>query len=91
MIPKGHVVIQYNADNPGVWPLHCHIAFHISQGLLQTNMERPDEIGGGKGQGKGRERGGIAETMRQTCRDWRRWEEEVEGKGEGVVQIDSGV
>ena len=29
--PGGHIVIQYQADNPGVWPFHCHIAWHVSQ------------------------------------------------------------
>lgn len=28
--PNGHVVIQYDADNPGAWPVHCHIAWHVS-------------------------------------------------------------
>ena len=28
-----HMVIQIDADNPGVWPFHCHIAWHVSAGL----------------------------------------------------------
>ena len=28
--PSGHLVIQYDADNAGVWPFHCHIAWHLS-------------------------------------------------------------
>jgi Multicopper oxidase len=28
--PSGHIVIQYDANNPGVWPFHCHIAWHLS-------------------------------------------------------------
>ena len=28
-----HMVIQFDADNPGVWPFHCHIAWHVSAGL----------------------------------------------------------
>ena len=28
--PGGHIVLQYEADNPGVWPFHCHIAWHLS-------------------------------------------------------------
>jgi FtsP/CotA-like multicopper oxidase with cupredoxin domain len=28
-----HLVIEINADNPGVWPFHCHIAWHVSAGL----------------------------------------------------------
>jgi hypothetical protein len=30
MAPWGHIVIQYNIDNPGIWPFHCHIAWHLS-------------------------------------------------------------
>jgi hypothetical protein len=25
-----HLVIQFEANNPGVWPFHCHIAWHLS-------------------------------------------------------------
>ena len=28
--PNGHIVVQFDADNPGVWPFHCHIAWHLS-------------------------------------------------------------
>ena len=28
--PGGHIVVQYDANNPGVWPFHCHIAWHLS-------------------------------------------------------------
>lgn len=33
MQPSGYVVVQYDAVNPGVWPFHCHIAWHVSGGL----------------------------------------------------------
>ena len=29
----GYIVLEFETDNPGVWPLHCHIAWHVSQGL----------------------------------------------------------
>lgn len=33
--PKGYLVVQFDMDlNPGVWPLHCHIVWHSSPGLL---------------------------------------------------------
>lgn len=28
--PFGHLVVQFDADNPGVWAFHCHIAWHLS-------------------------------------------------------------
>ena len=31
--PLGYMVMQINAENPGVWPFHCHIAWHVSGGL----------------------------------------------------------
>lgn len=27
---NGPIVVQYDADNPGVWSFHCHIAWHLS-------------------------------------------------------------
>lgn len=76
MAPFGHVAIQYDADNPGVWPFHCHIGFHLAQGLYMSLMERPGEL---------RERQ-IPDVMAQTCRDWESW------TSRNVVdQIDSGL
>lgn len=28
--PYGHLVVQFEANNPGVWAFHCHIAWHLS-------------------------------------------------------------
>ena len=36
--PKGYMVVQIDADNPGVWPFHCHIAWHVSGGLYVNIM-----------------------------------------------------
>lgn len=30
----GWVVIRMVVDNPGIWPLHCHIGWHMESGLL---------------------------------------------------------
>lgn len=39
MMPgNGYLVFQIDADNPGVWPFHCHIAWHASQGLYINIM-----------------------------------------------------
>lgn len=29
----GYMVMDFVTDNPGVWPLHCHLAWHVSAGL----------------------------------------------------------
>ena len=34
LIPNGHMVLQFDTDNPGAWPFHCHIAWHLSQVLF---------------------------------------------------------
>lgn len=32
--PNATVKIQFDADNPGVWPLHCHLLYHLEAGML---------------------------------------------------------
>ena len=32
--PKSVVKIQFDADNPGVWPLHCHLIYHMEAGMF---------------------------------------------------------
>ena len=39
-----HIVVQWVQDNPGIWPLHCHIAWHLSGGLGISLIERPDDV-----------------------------------------------
>ncbi|KAI4181461.1 MAG: hypothetical protein L6R41_006605 [Letrouitia leprolyta] len=73
---QGYLVIQYDTDNPGVWPFHCHIAWHVSGGLYVNLMEQPDKI----------KQRTVPQTMAQTCRDWSDY------SGHTVVaQIDSGL
>ena len=39
MLPAfGYIVVQITTDNPGVWPFHCHIAWHVSQGLYMNML-----------------------------------------------------
>lgn len=42
--PGGHIVLQFQADNTGVWPFHCHVAWHVSGGLYINLLERPKDI-----------------------------------------------
>ncbi|KAJ6007908.1 ferro-O2-oxidoreductase [Penicillium herquei] len=39
--PGGYFVIRFVADNPGVWFFHCHIDWHLAQGLAMTFVEAP--------------------------------------------------
>ncbi|KAJ5159865.1 Iron transport multicopper oxidase fetC [Penicillium canariense] len=42
--PQGYFVIRFVADNPGVWFFHCHIDWHLQQGLGMTLIEAPLQI-----------------------------------------------
>jgi hypothetical protein len=57
---NSYIVLQMTSDNPGAWPLHCHIAWHVSAGLYLTVLERPADIKNLK----------IPSIMAQTCREW---------------------
>jgi hypothetical protein len=47
MLPgNGWVVVAFQTDNPGAWLFHCHIAWHVSQGLSVQFLERVQEIPG---------------------------------------------
>ncbi|KAF2811471.1 uncharacterized protein BDZ99DRAFT_384451 [Mytilinidion resinicola] len=56
-----YIVIQFEQDNPGVWPLHCHIAWHVSAGLYISVLERPDDIVKDMP---------IPDSMTEACRVW---------------------
>lgn len=40
----GWLAIAFPSNNPGTWLLHCHIAWHISEGLGMQFLEMPDKI-----------------------------------------------
>ncbi|KAJ1540473.1 hypothetical protein HK405_011310 [Cladochytrium tenue] len=47
MLPaSGYLVVAFPIDNPGAWLIHCHIAFHVSEGLSLQFVERYDDIAG---------------------------------------------
>ena len=72
----GHMVISFEADNPGAWAFHCHVAWHVATGLYLTVLERPDLIA----------RYNVPFTVAQTCREWWRYTNTTI-----VNQIDSGL
>lgn len=37
----GHAVIRWVADNPGVWPFHCHMMVHLASGMAMAIAELP--------------------------------------------------
>jgi FtsP/CotA-like multicopper oxidase with cupredoxin domain len=42
--PLGWAALSFQADNPGIWPFHCHAAWHLSGGLTMNIMTRPEDI-----------------------------------------------
>lgn len=42
--PHAYMVMRFKADNPGVWFFHCHIDWHLEQGLAIVLVEAPDHI-----------------------------------------------
>ena len=74
---NSYIVIQYFQDNPGVWPLHCHIAWHLSAGMNWMVLEDPDAVENVMS---------IPSIMAQTCRDWSAYT-----KTNVVKQIDDGI
>ncbi|KAF4774134.1 multicopper oxidase [Colletotrichum scovillei] len=41
---RGWLVVAFKTDNPGAWLFHCHIAWHVSQGLSVQFLEQTDKI-----------------------------------------------
>ncbi|KAG9253633.1 multicopper oxidase-domain-containing protein [Emericellopsis atlantica] len=62
--PLGYTVFQFDAGtNPGVWPFHCHVALHVSAGMMTQFMTMPDEI----------EEYKVPNKVAETCRQWGKW------------------
>ncbi|KAI4598663.1 hypothetical protein KJ359_002554 [Pestalotiopsis sp. 9143b] len=77
MLPAGgYLVIAYQADNPGVWLLHCHIGWHTSAGFALQLIERQSEIAATVDAGK----------LKDTCSKWNAFQDKNR-----IVQDDSGV
>jgi FtsP/CotA-like multicopper oxidase with cupredoxin domain len=71
-----YIVLQWDQNNPGVWPFHCHIAWHLSAGMYINVLERPDDIPNLD----------IPQEFFDTCTAWNAWEQ-----NHVIDQIDSGV
>ena len=40
----GYLALAFRLDNPGAWLVHCHIAWHASQGLALEFVESESSI-----------------------------------------------
>jgi iron transport multicopper oxidase len=43
-INLGYLVLRFYADSPGVWMMHCHIDWHMADGLAMLFVEGEDEL-----------------------------------------------
>jgi iron transport multicopper oxidase len=39
--PQSYIVMRFKANNPGVWFFHCHLEWHLDQGLALIFIEDP--------------------------------------------------
>ncbi|KAK6074337.1 multicopper oxidase [Seiridium cupressi] len=77
MLPaSGYLVLAYQADNPGVWLMHCHIGWHTSEGFALQLIERQSEIAATVDE----------DSLNQTCANWNTFQD-----GNDIVQEDSGI
>ncbi|KAJ5701099.1 extracellular dihydrogeodin oxidase/laccase [Penicillium malachiteum] len=62
MLPaSGYVVIAMKTVNPGAWLMHCHIAWHTSEGFAIQLLERESEIQIND------------EVLNSTCKGWQNY------------------
>lgn len=77
MLPaSGYLVLAMYTDNPGAWLMHCHIAWHTSEGFALQLLERESEMAATI----------DVATVNATCANWKTYATE-----DDVAQIDSGV
>lgn len=74
---KGYLVLAFESDNPGLWLMHCHIPFHLSQGFGIQFVERETDVTGGLG------------AINQQCHDWHSWRRQYYPNGltEGDITV----
>lgn len=60
----GYLILAFPADNPGAWLMHCHIAWHASQGLSVQFLERKSEI---------KPALGDVSSVTDGCASWNSW------------------
>ncbi|ODV59615.1 uncharacterized protein ASCRUDRAFT_76977 [Ascoidea rubescens DSM 1968] len=41
---NGYLVLRFKANNPGAWIFHCHLDWHLEQGLAIILMEAPEVL-----------------------------------------------
>ena len=41
---RGHMILRWRADNPGVWAFHCHMLVHLASGMAMSFAEMPEVL-----------------------------------------------
>ncbi|KAK0702553.1 multicopper oxidase-domain-containing protein [Apiosordaria backusii] len=65
---NGYLAIAFELDNPGAWLVHCHIAWHASQGLSLEFVESQSRIESGLAQQD-------KDEFERVCRSWKAWKQ----------------
>ncbi|KAL1902381.1 hypothetical protein Sste5346_001361 [Sporothrix stenoceras] len=61
MLPSfGWLLVAFESTNPGAWLFHCHIAWHVSEGLSAQFLEKRSEI----------RQAMDLNALNQNCRNW---------------------
>ncbi len=77
MLPSfGWLLVAFETNNPGSWLFHCHIAWHVSQGLSAQFLEKPQDIPSVM----------DLNTVTQNCDNWRKY-----APSDPFPQVDSGL
>ncbi|KAK3393518.1 lcc2, laccase [Podospora didyma] len=74
---NGYLAIAFLLDNPGAWLVHCHIAWHASQGLSLEFVESQSSITVDQAD---------KDAFNDTCNAWNEWKQ-----NEVFPQDDSGI
>jgi FtsP/CotA-like multicopper oxidase with cupredoxin domain len=94
-----YIVLEWELNNPGVWPMHCHMSTHVSGGLIinilvsqlwcfsmSYKYSRLLTLSSHQEQPSSISQMKIPQTVSQTCKDWAYF-----AGHDYVDQIDSGV
>jgi hypothetical protein len=71
---NGYLVIAFLTDNPGAWLMHCHIGWHVAQGLALQFIERESEIKALL----------DVNEVESTCKAWDAWKNVIKQDDSGV-------
>lgn len=79
----GYIAIGFKTDNPGIWIIHCHIAWHASSGLGLQIRERNEDI---------KLTQAFIDEKKRICTNWDTWHNNTKNWWNAAeFQEDSGV